>query len=59
MTIISEHKGVINFHLTRDGNELKIGSAKFNSVVYNSIWYQTLFLFLTSNDLGGRFIRGY
>ena len=27
MTIISEHKGVINFHLTRDGNELKIGSA--------------------------------
>ena len=26
MTIISEHKGVINFHLTRDGNELKIGS---------------------------------
>ena len=38
MTIISEHKGVINFHLTRDGNELssfasiqqakKIGSSK-------------------------------
>ena len=45
MTIISEHKGVINFHLTRDGNELKIGSAKFNSVVYNSIWYQTLFCY--------------